>query len=152
MISLHSCWSTWLQQWSGGDLHYRVVLFCNVDCWLELGGGGNGLYFMNITLRRGVNEKRQQKSLHITYWPTDRKPLCSGGLDSTCWRAQLGGAGACPSPASSPQCVDGIGRIDSGSIMGGMGLVDMVMENVSLHANSQVPQSMALQWRSWKVE
>ena len=29
---IHSCWSAWLQQWSGADLLCWVFLFCNVDC------------------------------------------------------------------------------------------------------------------------
>ena len=36
------CWSAWLQQWSGADLHCWLVLFC----WLLTGAGGE----MDFTL------------------------------------------------------------------------------------------------------
>ena len=36
-------------EWSGADLHHWLVLFCNVDCWLE--PEGNGLH-----IQRGERE------------------------------------------------------------------------------------------------
>lgn len=70
-------------------------------------------------------------------------------LDSTCRRAQLGGAGTSPSPASSPQCVGGFSQIDEGGTMGTVGLV---VESICLCRNSLVPQAVALRRRRKKVE
>lgn len=68
-------------------------------------------------------------------------------FDSTCGRAQLAGAGACPSPASLSQCVGGVSHIHGRGTIGRVGLVFVGIESIGLHGNSLVPESMALQRR-----
>ena len=51
---------------SGGDLHCRVFMFCNVDCWLELEG--------KCTLHHGDSKtgemkKSDRESLVVSNWP-----------------------------------------------------------------------------------